>query len=71
MDFMEKKLTDGDLLVMMTERIDHDIFAFGQAARYAIREGYFVENDGFDINIEEIEEKNNCPLPEGMWIAEI
>lgn len=67
----QKKIYDSDLLDMMTERIDHDIFAFGQCAHYAIREGYLVENDGFNIDLEEIEEKNNCPEPKGMWMAEI
>jgi len=67
----KKKIYDSDLLYMMIERIDHDIFAWGQCARYAIREGYLVENDGFTIDLKEIEEKNNCPEPDGMWMAEI
>lgn len=67
----KKKIYDSDLLYMMIERIDHDIFAWGQCAHYAIREGYLVENDGFTIDLNAIEEKNNCPEPDGMWMSEI
>ena len=69
---MDKNIIkDGDLLIMMEERLDHDIFAWGQAAHYAIREGYLVQNDGFNIEIESIEEKNSCPHPDYMWMAYI